>query len=157
MVVSGDARFFEAYRLLWAKFSEGDADLHAELGNVLDDVDDLLKTLRAAAHAAPRRAHAEAGGTGFRGDLGALHDVAFCHQALGFHAGFVAGGLGAVRAILGAAAGLDREQGAELDFRIGPVFLMHRAGLLDEFEKREGMQVLEFGEGHGVNAGKLKC
>jgi hypothetical protein len=56
--------------------------------------------------------------------------------------------LGAVGTILGAAAGLDGEQGAELDFRLCPVFLMYCAGLLDEFEKRERVEVLEFGECH---------
>jgi hypothetical protein len=63
---------------------------------------------------APRRAHAEARGAGGLGGLGGDQHVVQIEQALVFHPGVVARRLRAVAAVLGAAAGLDRQQGREL-------------------------------------------
>ncbi len=144
VIVGGYAGGFELLCLLGAQLAEGDADFHSELGYILDDIEDLLEALCSSTDAAPCGTHAEAGGAGFGGDFGALEDIAFRHQTLRLDAGFVACGLRAVGAVLGAAAGFDGEKSAELDFRVGPIFLVRLAGLLDEIEKGEGVELLEF-------------
>jgi hypothetical protein len=55
----------------------------------------------------------------------------------------VAGTLGAVGAILAAAAGFDAEEGAKLDFVILPMQEVNVAGLLDKVKKRLGVELLE--------------
>ena len=72
MIVGGDAGVAELVGFLGAEFAEGDADFHAERGDVADDIEHLLKLRGAAAHALPGGAHAEAGGTGVLGGAGVL-------------------------------------------------------------------------------------
>jgi hypothetical protein len=55
----------------------------------------------------------------------------------------VAGALGAVGAILAAAAGFDAQEGAKLDFVIAPMMEVDVAGLLDKVKKRLGIELFE--------------
>ncbi len=157
VVVGGDAGIAELYGFIGAEFAEGYADFHAEFRDVADDVEDLIEALCAAADTTPSSAHAEAGGAGSGGGLCAFEDVAFSHEAFGFDAGFVAGGLCAVGAVFGAPAGFDGEEGAELDFGLGPVLLVDFTGFLDEIEEGEGVEVLEFREGHRAESLELRA
>src|SRR3546814_13080901 len=77
---------------------------------------------------APRRAHAEARGAGFLRLPGLRQHVVGAHQLLRLDPGVVALRLRAVGAVLGAAAGLDRQQGADLDFGGVEMRAMHAGG-----------------------------
>jgi hypothetical protein len=59
-------------------------------------------------------------------------------------------GLGAIRAVLGTTTGLDGEKRAKLNFALREMFLMHLVGALEEIEKRQGMELLKFGEDHDL-------
>ena len=59
------------------------------------------------------------------------------HQFRGIHARVVARGLRAVAAILGAAAGLDRQQGADLDLGRIEMLAMDAAGTMQQFGERQ--------------------
>ncbi len=149
VVVGGDTGFLEVGGFFRAEFAEGDADFHAELGNVAHDVEYLVEFLGAFAHAFPRRAHAEAGGAVRTGGEGAFHDLLLRHELLRLHARGVAGALGAVAAVFAATAGLDAQKGAKLHFVAGPVFIMHGACLLEEVEEGLVINAVKLGEGHG--------
>ena len=140
----------ELLRLDRSEVAEGDADFHAELADVADGVEHLLKFRVAVAHAFPCGTHAEAGGAVFAGALCGGHDVLFHQEPSCVHARGIAGALGAIAAILAATAGLDAEQRAELDLAAFPVLEIRIPALLDEFEERLVVDVLEFGELHGV-------
>ena len=149
VVVGGDSGFLEFLGFRFSEFAEGDADFHAHVGDGADDVEDLLEPLGAIAHSAPGGTHAKAGGAAVAGGFGSLDDVAFLHESFGIDTGVVAGGLGAVGAVLRAAAGFDGEEGAELDLGGGPVFFVDGAGFLNEIEKGEVVEVVEFLVSHG--------
>jgi hypothetical protein len=61
----------------------------------------------------------------------------------GVDARLVAGALGAVGAILAAAAGFDAQEGAKLDFVILPVLEINVTSLLDKVKKRLGIDLLQ--------------
>jgi len=144
VVVGGDAGFLEGLGFGGAEFAEGDADLHAEGGDIADDVEDVVEAFGAGADATPGGTHAETGGAGVLGGVGAFHDLAFFHEAFGIDAAVVAGRLGAVGAVLGAATGLDGEEGAELHGVLGPMGLVHGAGLLEEVEEGLVVEAMKF-------------
>lgn len=121
VIVGGDACIAELFCLFGTEFAEGDADFHAELRDVAYDVEDLLEALRSAADAAPCCAHAETCGAGGFRSARAFHDGVERKEAFGLDARVVAGRLGAIGAVLGAAACFDGEEGAELDFGFVPV------------------------------------
>jgi hypothetical protein len=55
----------------------------------------------------------------------------------------VAGALGAVGAILAAAAGFDAQEGAKLDFVTLPMLEINVATLLNKVKKRQGINFLQ--------------
>jgi hypothetical protein len=61
----------------------------------------------------------------------------------GVDARLVAGALGAVGAILAAAAGFDAQKGAKLNFVVLPVLEVNVAGLLDKVKKRLRINLLK--------------
>ena len=145
VVVGGDAGFLELAGFDGGQVAEGDADFDAELGDVADDVQDMLELGLAVADAAPGRAHAEPGGAVVDGCFGCGHDLAFFHQRGERQFAAVAGALGAVAAVFGAAARLDRQERAELDLIHFPMFQVDAAGLLDEGEKGLFVDALKLG------------
>ncbi len=100
------------------------------------------------AHALPRGTHAEARGAVVARALRHFEDGVGLHESLGFHIGLVARALGAVAAVLGAAAGLDGKQGAELDLAAFPVVEVGDPRLLDEVEEGLVVDGAEVGEVH---------
>ena len=137
VIVGGDSGFLEGFCFFGTELAESDADFHSEVGDVADDIEDLVEALGAAADSAPGGSHAEAGGSIFSGGASAFHDVVAFHEAIGIDTGLIASGLRAVGAIFGAATGFDGEKGAELNFVLGPVGFVNLAGLFQQFEKRE--------------------
>ena len=135
MVVRRDSRFLELARFGVVQLPERYANFHAESADVADDLQHLLEFLVAVAHAAPRRAHAKAGGAVLMGGARHLKDGVPAQERLSLHAGVVPGALGTVGAILRTPASLDRKEGAKLHLIRFPVFQKDVARLLDEFEK----------------------
>ena len=75
------------------------------------------------------------------------------HELFGFDAGRVARGLRAVRAVLGTAAGLDRQQRRHLH-RVRVVMrAMHRVGAREQVGERQVHQRRDFGAGPVVAEG----
>ena len=149
MVVSSHAGILELAGLGEAELPEGHADFHAELADFADGAEHLLEFCVTTAHPLPRRTHTEARGPILpRAPRHLQHGVGF-HEAAGFDIRGVAGALRAVAAVLGAAAGLDREQGAKLHLVVTPMLQVGVAPALDEVEKRLVVDGLEFGESHG--------
>src|SRR5207244_1220113 len=72
-------------------------------------------------------------------------DVADRHQLFGFDAGVVAGGLRTVAAILWAAAGLDREQRAQLHPVVAERRAMGRLRAVDEIQQRQIVERADLG------------
>ena len=98
--------------LLARQHAERRAALHAEGLHLADHRRHHLDV--ALLGRAPRGAHAEARRAGFARGLGARGDIRDGHQRLALEARVVADALRAVRAVLGAGAGLDRQQRAHL-------------------------------------------
>ena len=99
-----------------------------------DHVEDAVE-LGAVLDLAPGGAHAEAGGAGVLGVAGGVEDGVEVHQGVGVDVGVVAGGLGAVGAVLGAAAGFDGEEDADLDLAGLVVAAVDLAGAGDQVEQ----------------------
>ncbi len=91
--------------------------------------------------AAPGSAHAETAGSAFLGRPGRCQHFIQLQQVLVLDIGVIARRLRAVAAILGAAAGLDREQRADLH-RIGvEIFTMHGLRAVDQITERQFEQI----------------
>jgi hypothetical protein len=140
--------FLELTRLGRRELPERDADFHSELAHLADRPEHLLEARIAAAHAFPSRAHAKAGRAILAGAAGDFHHLLGLHELLGLDARLVAGALRAVAAILGAATGLDAEQGAELHFVFAPVREVGIPPLLDEVEERLVVERLKLRKSH---------
>ena len=110
-------------------------------GNNLND------ELRAVAHLAPRRAHAETRRAGLARLLRRVEHLGHRHQLLGVDARLVPRRLRAVAAVLGATAGLDGEQAAELDLVLLPHRAVHRLRAVHEVEERQLIERLHLGHG----------
>src|SRR4029077_5646844 len=82
-------------------------------------------------------AHAEARGAGLARGLGGAEHLVDGERLLDAHRGLVVRALRAVGAVLGAAAGLDREQRAELDLVGGVVLAMDGLRAEEELRKRQ--------------------
>jgi len=115
VVVRGQAGLLELAGLLLVDHAQRDADLHAHGAHAGDHLLDVLEGGLAAAHVAPGGAHAEARAAVLLGDAGGGEHVLDGAHAGGPEAGVVARGLGAVGAVLAAAAGLDVHERAHLD------------------------------------------
>src|SRR5690606_19420091 len=94
--------------------------------------------------AAPGRAHAEARGPGRLGLAGLLQHLFGVHQLRGLDPGVVALGLRAVAAVLGAAAGRDRQEGRNLHLRRVEVFTVHAGGAVQQLRQRQVEQGEQF-------------
>lgn len=79
-----------------------------------------------------------------------FHHFFTLKQHVAFKFGLVTGRLRAIRTILGTSAGFNRKQSAKLDFTLGPKFFMHLVGALEEIEKWQRVEFLEFGECHDL-------
>ena len=148
MIVGGDSGFLKRGGFLGTEFSQGDTDFHAELADVFDNIDHFLKAVRAHADATPCGPHAKTGAAIVPGGLGAHHDVVFLHEFFCFNATGIAGALSTVGTVLAATAGLDAQEGAELDLAVWPVCLVDSAGLLNEIKKRQVVVAVEIVVSH---------
>ncbi len=152
VVVGVAAGGFEACGLGVGEHAEGAADFEAEVVDGGDEIEDGIEVL-AVFHFAPGSAHAEAGGAFGLGFAGFLEDVVFGEDGVFFDAGVVVGGLWAVGAIFGAAAGFDGEECGALDFVGVEVGAVDGGGLEEEVGEGLGVEGLEFGEGPVVTEG----
>ena len=151
VIVGGDARLAELPRRLGRELPERDADLHAELGSPRGpsrapsaNFASCSVTPRQAAPMQKRvlpLARARSAVSRMR---------ASGSERLALQAGVVVGALGAVGAILAAAAGLDAQQRAELHLVLRPVGAIDLARLRDQVEER---QLVKRAEGSQVVAG----
>lgn len=115
VVVGSEPGILELACLLSIDHAEGDAGLHAESTHALDHLGDVLEVGLPAAHVAPGSAHAEARAAVLLCYAGCLeHRVDVDHLG-GLEPRAVARRLGAVAAVLAAAARLDIHEGAHLD------------------------------------------
>ena len=137
VVVGSEAGLLELLGLLGVQHAKGAADLKAHAVDATDHVEDVSEGVLLVAQLAPRGAHAEAGGTSLLGPPGGLEDLLHLHGGGGLDEGLVAGGLGAVRAVLHATAGLDGEEGALLHFGGIPVHAMDGRGAVHELVEGE--------------------
>jgi hypothetical protein len=134
VVVVVEAGLLQRNRLFRAEHAEGGAGLHAQLAHRADHLGhggDVLVLGRA-----PGRAHAEARRAGRLGRGGAGAHLVHREQLVRLEAGVEARRLRAVGAVLGATAGLDREQGRDL--HLGRVEMLAVRGLRAEQQLRQG-------------------
>jgi hypothetical protein len=113
VVVVVEPRLLERAGLRCGQHAERRAGLEAEPPHLPDDSGELSDLARL--RAAPRRAHAEARRATRPRRAGTLEHVLDVEHLLAADAGLVAHALRAVRAILGAAAGLHADERAHLD------------------------------------------
>lgn len=146
VVVGGEPGFGEAFGLGVGEHAEGAAGLEAEGADGFDHVEDLVE-LFAVARGTPCGTHAESRGAVGFGSAGGLQHGVDIHEVFAGKLGVVMGGLGAVAAIFGAAAGLDAEKRAELD-AVGVVVLaVDGLRAVDEFGEGELVDGADLGEG----------
>jgi hypothetical protein len=106
---------------------------------------------------APRRAHAEPLAARVFGLRRALEHGLHVHQFRGLDAGIRADRLRAIAAILRTPAGLDAEQGAQLDFGGGVIGAVDAGGLEQQFGEREVEEGRDFIAGPvGAGVGHLR-
>ena len=150
MVVGGHAGCLELHGFREPELPEGDANLHAQLGNFPHDVKHLLEFRVAAAYAAPGRPHAKTRRAVLPGRFGRGQYLIGLQQPLRLDSRLIMSALRAIAAVLAAAAGFDAQQRAKLHFTFpGPERFEDAPGLLDEIEKRPPIRRLELHEIHG--------
>jgi hypothetical protein len=130
-------------RLLSRKHAQGGAGLHAQPLHRTDHLQYLDEVFLSGT--APGRAHAKARGAPVPRRPGRLcHRAAFQHGVV-IHAGPVTRALGTVGTVLGAAAGLDVEQGTEL-YLVGvetaPVYTVGMVQQVVEGQGKQGLDLL---------------
>lgn len=135
MVVGVEPGLLQASGLVAGEHAQGAAGLQAELLDAADHLQDAVER-RAVADLAPGGAHAEPGRAVVAGPAGGGQHVADVHQGLGGDVGVVPRGLGAVAAVLGAAAGLDRQEHADLHLARVVVAAVDLGGAEDQVEDR---------------------
>ena len=143
VVVIVESRLGEPIGLVVGEHAQGHAGLEAHRLDPLDHRQDRIHV--AVLGAAPSRAHAEALRT--RGlCLARGFEHLLDHHQLGrLEVGLVACRLAAIAAILGTAAGLDRQQGRELD-RVGIMILaVHALGPPEQVVERQIEQRRDLG------------
>jgi autotransporter-associated beta strand protein len=146
VVVGVAAGGLEALGLGFGEHAEGAADFHAQGVDVFDKGDDGIEFF-AIFDFPPGGAHAEAGGAFGSGLSGFFDDVVDGEDAVALDARVVVGGLGAVGAVFGAAAGFDGEEGGALDDGGVEVCAVDGLGLEEEFGEGEVVEGADFGEG----------
>jgi len=114
MVIGVEAGLFEALSLGGRQHTEGSANLEAQAAYLANHFEDGLEG-GALPHLPPGGPHTKAGGPCFFGFAGGLEDFFQRHEFLHRECAGVAYGLGAIGAVLGAAAGFNGEQAAQLD------------------------------------------
>ncbi len=139
VVVSGEAGVFELAGGFLSQRAEGDAGFQAKGADAAHGFEHFGELGAIVRDAAPGGAHAEAGAAGLFGGAGVRLDLIGAHERRTLQIRGVMGGLGAVGAVLGAAAGLDGEEGAELDVVGAPVLAHHLAGTVEQFKKRRSV------------------
>jgi hypothetical protein len=120
--------------LAFLEHAERDAGLHAERLDLAHHVEHAVEIV--VLRPLPRGAHAEARGALGLGRLGGGDDFVERHQALALGIGVVARRLRAVAAILGATAGLDREQRRALNGVGIEMLAVHALGAPDQIHQR---------------------
>lgn len=115
VIIRRKSRLLQLLGLVEIDHAQRDADLHAHAAHAVDHGLDVLEVRLAAAHVAPRGAHAEPRAAVVLRDARGLE-----HRVHGDHLGgleprVVPRRLRAVRAVLGAPAGLDVHERAHLD------------------------------------------
>jgi len=131
---------FESFRLVFAQHAEGGAAFQAQRLDPFDhcaDVNEvgILGLPPGGAHAVPRRPT-------FAGLFGLGQHVGHGHRLFGLDAGIVAGRLRAIGAVLGAAAGLDRQKARHLHPVGVEIPAVKGLGLHDQVVKRQPEQGL---------------
>ena len=115
VVVIVEAGLFQLLRLRFGQHAERHAGLEAKGFDPLDHRANSVEI--AILGRAPGGAHAKAAGAGIACGTRLGEHLVERHQLLGIHAGVVMGALRTIGAVLGAAAGLDREQRRHLHRR----------------------------------------
>ena len=144
VVVSGEPCLRQSFGLLIGEHAGGDAGFHSHAANPAHHLEHCLEG-RAIANLPPGPAHAEPVCTGFFGSASPLQHG--CNLHLGFEGRDVTAvvdGLGAVGAVLLAAAGLDAQQGCQLHpiARIGfPVDALRLPQQLHQREFKQGLNL----------------
>ena len=135
MVIGREARLSKALRLIVRLHPQSAAHFEIQRGDGTNHLQHRIEFL-AVVDLAPGRAHAESGGTLFARLHRGFIDFIDVEQTVILDPSFVMRALGAVSAILGASAGLDGKQPAELNFPwIVELAVLLLSGM-DEIEKR---------------------
>ncbi len=156
VVVVVQTGLLELFGLALAQHAERDAGLQAERLDRADHLGHGLQVVRLGA--TPGGAHAEALGAACLGGAGGGQHLVQRHQLFRFQAGVVARRLRAIAAVLGTAAGLDRQQARQLDavgVEVGAVRLL---GAGHQVHERQGVKLHHGGAapgGRGLRLGRL--
>jgi len=142
VVVIVEPRLGQLLRLMRLEHAERHAGLQPHGADALHDCDDLGHV--AVLGIAPRRAHAEPLGARILGLRRALENFLHVHQLGRLNAAIGMDRLRAIAAILGATAGLDGEQGAQLDLFRRVIVAVDAGGAKDEFGEGEVEEVRDF-------------
>lgn len=120
--------------LVRLEHAHGGAGFHAQAFDGGDELDDFFDV--AVLGRAPGCAHAKAGRARVLGGLGGGAHFVHGHELLRLHARVVLGRLRAIAAVLGATAGLDRQQRGQLHIALWPVLAVHGLGLVEQVHER---------------------
>ena len=107
MIISSDAGIFKLTSRLIGELPEGDANFHAELFHITNNVQDRFKLSLSLFDPFPSGSHTKASRPGVFGVSGFRENRLPIHQTFRLHPGIVAGTLGAVAAVLAASPGLN--------------------------------------------------
>ncbi len=145
VVVRGQSRGFQSLRLTGREHAQRRADFHAQRRHLLDHLQDGVERL-AVVHLTPRGTHAEARRSVIPGHLRSAKHGRRIHQSCSRDARLVVSALRTVRAVFGAASGLDAQQRATLNG--GGIVMFTVNGLRAEQELGKG-KVVQSGNGVG--------
>ena len=134
VVVVVEAGFLQVLGHAFFQQAKGATGLQSQRLHRPDDRLQLFDVARL--RATPCSAHAEAAGTPCLGNACLLQHALHVHQLLGWHRIGMMDGLRAVCAVLGAAPGLHRQQGRELDALRIEVLPVHGGRTIDQVHER---------------------
>ena len=134
VVVVVEAGFLQVLGHAFFQQAKGATGLQSQRLHRPDDRLQLFDVARL--RATPCSAHAEAAGTPCLGNACLLQHALHVHQLLGWHRIGMMDGLRAVCAVLGAAPGLHRQQGRELDVLRIEVLPVHGGRTIDQVHER---------------------
>ncbi len=143
VVVGSESRLLEAPGLAFVEHAQRAADFDVELAHLFHRLQHRIK-LRTVAHLPPRSAEANATGALRLRCAGALQHLLLVHERFGIDSCFVARGLGAVLAVFGAAARLDGDERAELDFVALMPLSVDSGCLIDQIQQGACVETFEF-------------